>query len=49
LLAETIDNLSPTGPLFTSCAGAAEMAKMSVLRFINTAVTGAAGFAALGL
>jgi hypothetical protein len=49
LLAETIDNLSPSGPLLTSCAGAAEMAKMSVLQFINTAVTGAAGFAAMGL
>lgn len=49
LLAQTLDNLSPTGPLMTNCAAAAQMAKMNVLQFINTAVTGAAGFAALGL
>jgi hypothetical protein len=44
--AEIVDNLSPQGPLFTSCAGAAEMAKMNVLQFVTAAVTGAATFAA---
>ena len=48
-LAEVIDNLSPTGPLFSGCAAAAQAAKMNVLVFINTAVAGAAGFAALGV
>lgn len=46
-LAEVVDNLSPTGPLFTSCAGAAQLAKTNVLTFINAAVTGAAGIAAM--
>lgn len=46
-LAETIDNLSPQGPLFTSCAGAAQLAKTNVLTLINAVVTGAAGFAAM--
>lgn len=42
-LAETVDNLSPQGALFTSCAGAAQLAKTNVLAFINGAVAGAAG------
>jgi hypothetical protein len=46
-LSEVIDNLSPQGPLFTSCAGAAQLAKTNVLTFINSAVTGAAGIAAM--
>lgn len=46
-LAEVIDNLSPQGPLFVSCAGAAQLAKTNVLTFINAAVTGAAGIAAM--
>jgi hypothetical protein len=46
-LAEVIDNLSPQGPLFTSCAGAAQLAKTNVLTFINSVVTGAAGLAAM--
>ncbi len=46
-LAEVIDNLSPQGPLFTSCAGAAQLAKTNTLMFINAVVTGAAGLAAL--
>lgn len=45
--AETIDNLSPTGPLFTSCAGMAQLTKTNVLTLINAIVTGAAGFAAM--
>lgn len=49
ILAETIDNLSPQGALFTSCAGAAQLAKTNVLTFINSAVTGAAGIAAMPL
>ena len=47
--AEVLDNLSPQGTLFTSCAGAAEMAKMQVLQFVNAVVTGAAGLAAGGV
>jgi len=46
-LAEVVDNLSPQGPLFVSCAGAAQLAKTNVLTFINAAVTGAAGIAAM--
>lgn len=46
IFAETIDNLSPQGTLFTSCAGAAEMAKMNVLQFVAAAVGGVATFAA---
>lgn len=46
-LAEVVDNLSPQGPLFTSCAGAAQLAKTNVLTFINAAITGAAGMAAM--
>ena len=33
-LAEVIDNRSPQGPLFTSCAGAAQLARMGTLQFI---------------
>ena len=46
-LAEVIDNLSPQGPLFTACAGAAQLAKTNTLTLINAVVTGAAGLAAL--
>lgn len=46
-VAEIVDNLSPTGPLFVGCAGAAQLAKTNVLSFVNAAVTGAAGFAAM--
>jgi hypothetical protein len=46
-LAEVIDNLSPSGPLFTACAGAAQLAKTNVLTFVNAVVTGAAGMAAM--
>jgi hypothetical protein len=46
-LAEVIDNLSPQGPLFVNCAGAAQLAKTNVLTFVNAVVTGAAGFAAM--
>ena len=45
--AETIDNLSPSGPLFTACAGMAQLTKTNVLTLINAIVTGAAGFAAM--
>jgi hypothetical protein len=48
-LAEVIDNLAPTGPLFTACAGAAQLARTNTLTFINAIVTGAAGLAALGI
>lgn len=46
-LAEIIDNLSPQGPLFVSCSGAAQLAKTNVLTFINALVTGVAGFATI--
>lgn len=45
--AETIDNLSPSGPLFTNCAGMAQLMKTNVLTLVNAIVTGAAGFAAM--
>lgn len=48
-LAEVIDNLSPQGTLYTSCAGAAQLAKMNVLQFVSTAIAGAATFTATGL
>lgn len=48
-LAEIIDNLSPQGTLYTSCAGAAQLAKMNVLAFINALVTGVAAFTATSL
>ncbi len=44
---ELVDNLSPQGTLFTSCAGAAQMFKTNTLAVINAIVTGAAGIAAL--
>lgn len=47
-MAELIDNLSPQGTLFTSCAGAATMAKQSVLQLVMGMVTGAAAFTAVG-
>jgi hypothetical protein len=46
-VAELVDNLSPQGVLFTSCAGAAQMFKTNTLAAINAIVTGAAGIAAL--
>ena len=46
-VAELVDNLSPQGALFTSCAGAAQMFKTNTLAVINAIVTGAAGIAAL--
>ena len=46
-IAELIDNLSPQGKLFTSCAGAAQMFKTNTLAAINAIVTGAAGIALL--
>ena len=45
--AEVIDNLSPQGPLFTSCAGAAQLARTSTLQFIAAAVTGVVGITAI--
>jgi hypothetical protein len=46
-LAEVIDNLSPQGPLFTSCAGAAQLARTSTLQFISAVVSGVAGMTAI--
>jgi hypothetical protein len=45
--AEVLDALSPQGKLFTSCAGAAQLAQTGVLQFVNAAVTGVAGMAKL--
>lgn len=39
-IAELIDNLSPQGVLFSSCAGAAQMFKSSTLQVINAFITG---------
>lgn len=47
-VAELIDNLSPQGPLFTSCAGAAQLTKANVLQLITGIVTGVASFGATG-
>ena len=47
-LAELIDNLSPQGPLFTACAGAAQLAKTNTLALINGVVTGVAAFGLTG-
>jgi hypothetical protein len=44
--AELVDNLSPQGKLFTSCAGAAQMFKVGTLAFVNAVVTGAASIVA---
>lgn len=46
-LAEVVDNLSPQGPLFTSCAGAAQLARTSTLQFISAVVAGVAGVTAI--
>jgi hypothetical protein len=46
-LAELVDALQPTSPVFVNCAGAAQLANLSVLSFINAVVTGAAGIAVL--
>ena len=48
-IAELIDNLSPQGPLFTSCAGAAQMFKTNTLQLISGIVTGVAAFGAVGI
>lgn len=45
--AEILDNLSPQGKLFTSCAGAAQLAQANVIQFISAAIAGAAGIAKL--
>lgn len=45
-VAELIDNLSPQGELFTSCAGAAKMLGADTLQVINAFVTGGALVAA---
>lgn len=45
--AEVLDNLSPQGKLFTSCAGAAQLAQANVIQFISAAITGVAGMAKL--
>lgn len=46
-VAELVDNLSPQGVLFTSCAGAAQMFKTNTLAVVNAIVTGAAGIVAM--
>ena len=48
-LAEVVDALAPSGPLFQSCAAAAETAKLSVLQLVNAIIGGAAGLAVLGI
>jgi hypothetical protein len=46
-VAELADNLSPQGALLTSCAGAAQMFKMTALAVVNSIITGAVGIAAV--
>jgi hypothetical protein len=46
-LAELIDALQPTSPVFVNCAGAAQLANLSVLGFVNAVVTGTVGVAAI--
>ncbi len=48
-LAEVLDNLAPNGPLWAACAGAAGLARTTVLTYINAVIGGAAGLAALGV
>ncbi len=45
--AEVIDAVQPGGPLWTSCAGAAQLAATSTVAFVNALVSGAAGLALL--
>lgn len=45
-VAELVDNLSPQGKLFTSCAGAAQMFKATTMQVINAFVTGSAAIVA---
>jgi hypothetical protein len=45
--AEIVDNLSPQGTLYTSCAGTAQLFQANVVQFISAAVTGVAGMAKL--
>ncbi|WP_407155162.1 hypothetical protein [Bradyrhizobium sp. STM 3557] len=45
--AEIVDSLSPQGPLYTSCAGAAQLFQANVIQFISAAVAGVAGMAKL--
>lgn len=47
-VAELVDNLSPQGKLYTSCAGAATLFKTTVLQLISSLVTGVAAFGATG-
>jgi hypothetical protein len=47
--AEVLDDLSPQGKLFTSCAGAAQLAQANVIQFISAAISGAAGMAKLAV
>jgi hypothetical protein len=47
-VAELVDNLSPQGTLYTSCAGAATMFKTNVIQVINGIVTGVAAYGAVG-
>lgn len=42
-LAEVIDALQPTSPLFVNCGGAAQLVQQNVLVFINSVVTGFLG------
>ena len=46
-VAEVIDALATTGPLFTACAGAAQLAKTSTLTLVSTIFAGASAFTAI--
>jgi hypothetical protein len=47
--AEVADALQPTSKLVVACAPAANAVKADVMRFVNLAVTGAAGLAVFGI
>ena len=42
-----IDALQPNSPIFIQCAGAAQLAQLSVLNFVNALVTGVGAIAVL--
>ena len=45
--AEVVDALSPQGKLYTSCAGAAQLAQANVIQFISASLAGIVGMAKL--
>ena len=48
-LAQIVEALSPTGPLFQGCSAAAQSVGMNVLTFVNAVIGGSTGLAVLGI